>query len=79
MHEPTTQHQTNEDAEREASEAEANEAREAKRQEQIRRNQAAIEMLQEWMQEDPEEQRETWEIIERGLRESPFTLRTCEP
>jgi hypothetical protein len=55
------------------------EQREAKRQEQIRRNQAAIEMLQEWLQEDPEEQRETWEIIEKGLRENPITFRTYEP
>ncbi len=73
----TTPQQANEDAECQAREAEE---REAKRQEQIRRNQAAIQMLQEWAEEgDPEEQRETWEIIERGLREHPFTLRTYEP
>lgn len=48
------------------------EEREAQRQEQIRRNQAALQMLDEWDQEDPEEQRETWEIIERMLREDPL-------
>jgi hypothetical protein len=55
------------------------EEREARRQEQIRRNQAALQMLDEWDQEDPEEQRETWELIERMLKEDPFTLRRWEP
>jgi hypothetical protein len=55
------------------------EEREAQRQEQIRRNQAALQMLNEWDQEDPEEQRETWEIIERMLREDPFRLREWKP
>ena len=55
------------------------EEREAQRQEQIRRNQAALQMLDEWDQEDPEEQRETWEIIERMLREDPFRLREWKP
>jgi hypothetical protein len=51
------------------------EEREAQRQEQIRRNQAALQMLDEWDQEDEEEQRETWELIERMLREGPSRLR----
>ena len=55
------------------------EEREAQRQEQIRRNQAALQMLDEWDQEDPEEQRETWEIIGRMLREDPFRLREWKP
>lgn len=55
------------------------EERETQRQEQIRRNQAALQMLDEWDQEDPEEQRETWEIIERMLREDPFRLREWKP
>ena len=38
-------------------------------QEQIRRNQAALEMLQEWDQDDPEEQRITWEFLKRALDE----------
>jgi hypothetical protein len=36
-------------------------------------------MLDEWDQEDPEEQRETWELIERMLKEDPSTLRRWEP
>lgn len=67
MQKPATHHNMTED-----------EAREAKRQEQIRRNQAAIEMLKEWEQGDEEEQRETWEVIEKGLREHPITFRTYE-
>lgn len=75
----TTQRQSNEDAEREAREAKAAEEREAKRQEQIRRNQAAIQMLEEWMQEDPQEEpeevREMWDLIQRSLDERQLTLR----
>lgn len=41
-----------------------------RRREQIRRNQAALEMLREWDQEDPEEQRETWEFLKRALDEN---------
>jgi hypothetical protein len=55
------------------------EEREAQRQEQIRRNQAALQMLDEWDQEDPEEQHETWEIIERMLREDTFRSREWKP
>ena len=42
---------------------------EERRQEQIRRNQAALDMLREWDQEDPEEQRQTWEFLKRALDE----------
>ena len=45
------------------------ENREERRQEQIRRNMAALEMLRDWDQEDPEEQRETWEILKHTLDE----------
>ncbi|HEX6819119.1 MAG TPA: hypothetical protein VF120_12145 [Ktedonobacterales bacterium] len=66
MQQPTTS-----DKPDDASEADKHEAeeREAKRQGQIRRNQAAIDMLNEWMQEDPEEQRETWELLGRAFNE----------
>ena len=66
MQQPKTSNKP--DDTREAEERAAAE-REAKRQEQIRRNQAAIEMLNEWMQEDPEEQRETLEYLMRVLDE----------
>jgi hypothetical protein len=52
---------------------------EAQRQEQIRRNQAAIEMLQEWDQEDPEEQRVTWEFLQRVLDEDRPSFRKLFP
>ena len=48
------------------------EEREARRQEQIKRNQALIEMLNEWSkgdEQDQEEQRETWELLKRLLDE----------
>jgi hypothetical protein len=48
--------------------------RERQRQEQIQRNQAALEWLKELDQGDPEEQRETWELIERMLREFPVRI-----
>lgn len=48
---------------------------EAQRQEQIRRNQAALAMLDEWDREDPVEQRTTWEFLERALKEDPITFR----
>jgi hypothetical protein len=55
------------------------EEREAQRQEQIRRNQALLKLLDQWDQEDEQEQRVTWEIIERMLREDPFRLREWKP
>lgn len=42
---------------------------EERRQEQIRRNQAVIDLLNAWEQEDPEEQRETLEFLMRALDE----------
>jgi len=42
---------------------------EERRQEQIRRNQAALEMLRQWDQEDPDEQRATWEFLKHALDE----------
>ncbi len=76
MQQPTTSNKP--DDAREAEERAAAE-REAKRQEQIRRNQAAIEMLNEWMQEDPEEQRETLEYLMRVLDEDRPSYRKLFP
>ncbi len=42
---------------------------EERRQEQIRRNQVVIDLLNAWEQEDPEEQRETLEFLMRALDE----------
>jgi hypothetical protein len=55
------------------------EQREAKRQEQIRRNQALIELLNEWDQEDPEEQRETLEFLMKALDEDRPSYRKLFP
>ncbi len=51
------------------------EEREARRQEQIRHNQAALEVLDELDRGDPEEQRRRWEELERMLAEEPITFR----
>jgi phage regulator Rha-like protein len=40
---------------------------EQQRQEQIRRNQAIIDLLNAWDQEDPEEQRETLDYLIQNL------------
>jgi len=40
---------------------------EQQRQEQIRRNQAVIALLNTWEQEDPEEQRETLDYLVQNL------------
>lgn len=50
-----------------------------RRREQIRRNQAALEMLREWDQEDPEEQRATWEFLKRALDEDRSGQRPLFP
>lgn len=55
--------------------AREDEEREAKRQEQIRRSEALIALLNEWAQGDAEEQRRTWELLERDLQENPITFR----
>lgn len=52
---------------------------EQRRQEQIRRNMAALAMLREWDQEDPEEQHETWEILKRALDEDRAGQRKLFP
>lgn len=38
----------------------------------------ALEMMQEWLNEDPQGDRATWEKIEKGLKESPFSLRQAD-
>jgi hypothetical protein len=58
------------------------EEQEARRQEQIKRNQALIEMLDEWSQgdeQDQEEQRETWELLKRLLDEDRPSYRKLFP
>jgi hypothetical protein len=53
------------------------EEREARRQEQIRRNQAALEWLAQMDQATPEEieeQRRDWDAIERTLRDYPIQI-----
>ncbi len=58
------------------------EEREARRQEQIRRNQALIELLDEWAHgtaEDQDEQRETWELLKRALDEDRLSSRKLFP
>jgi hypothetical protein len=58
------------------------EEREAKRQEQIRRNQGLIDLLDEWSRGDPddqEEQRETWELLKRYLDEDRLSYRKLFP
>ena len=44
-------------------------------QEQIRRNQAIIDLLQAWEHEDPQEQRETLEFLMRALDEDRTSAR----
>lgn len=58
------------------------EQREAQRQEQIRRNQALIELLNEWEHgspEEAEEQRETWEMLKKLLDEDRPSFRKLFP
>lgn len=47
----------------------------ADREEQIRRNQAVIEMLNAWEHEDAQEQRETLEFLLRALDEDRLSSR----
>lgn len=56
--------------------------REAERQEQIRRNQGLIALLDEWAQgdeQDQAEQRETWELLQRLLDEDRLSSRPLFP
>ncbi len=55
------------------------EQRETQRQEQIRRNQALIDLLNEWDQEDAEEQRETLEFLMKALDEDRPSYRKLFP
>jgi len=71
MHQPTTSPQQQAEEERAA--------KEAKRQEQIRRNQALIEVLDELEREDPEDQRETLEFLMRALDEDRWSYRKLFP
>lgn len=71
MQQPTTspQHWTSEE-------------REARRQEQIKRNQGLIALLDEWAQgdaQDQEEQRETWDLLQRVLDEDRLSPRKLFP
>lgn len=55
---------------------------EARRQEQITRNQALVALLDEWAYgdaQDQEEQRETWEILQRVLDEDRLSSRMLFP
>ena len=47
---------------------------ERQREEQIRRNQAVIDLLNSWENNDPEEQRETWMILRQSLDEDSVPL-----
>jgi hypothetical protein len=55
------------------------EEREARRQEQIRRGQQLIEVLDELEREDPEDQRETLEFLMRALDEDRTSYRKLFP
>jgi hypothetical protein len=52
---------------------------EQRRREQIRRNQAVIDLLNSWEEEDEEEQRETWEFLKRALDEDRPSHRKLFP
>jgi hypothetical protein len=52
---------------------------EEQRDEQIRRNQALIALLDSWEQDDAEEQRETWSILKRALDEDRLSYRKLFP
>lgn len=58
------------------------EEREARRQEQIKRNQLLVALLDEWAQGDAldqAEQRETWEELQRLLEEDRLSSRMLFP
>jgi excisionase family DNA binding protein len=48
-------------------------------EEQMRRNQAAREVLESFMEEDEEEQRETWEALKKALDEDRLSYRKLFP
>ncbi len=49
------------------------------RLEQIRKNEAAIQLLRLWRQGDEQEQRETWEYLKRTLEEDRLSDRKLFP
>lgn len=52
------------------------EGNEERRQRQAEQSKALIDLLESWTTEgDAEEQRETWDIIRKGLDEHPFQIR----
>ena len=53
----------------------AHDSEDEERQEQIRRNQAVIDLLNRWEQEDVDEQRETVEYLMRVLDEDRLSYR----
>ncbi len=58
------------------------EERETRRQEQVRRNQPLVDLLNEWShgdEQDQEEQQETWELVKRLLDEDRPSYRKLFP
>jgi hypothetical protein len=52
---------------------------EEQRKEQLRRNEAVLALLNAWEHDDPEDQRETWAVLEKALDEDPITFRSAHP
>lgn len=43
-------------------------------QEQMRRNEALIALLKAWEDDDPEDQRETWAVLQEALAHDRFNI-----
>ena len=52
---------------------------EEQREQQMRRNQAVIDLLNSWDDDDPEEQRETWAFLKQALDEDRLSYRKLFP
>ncbi len=52
---------------------------EERREQQMRRNQAVIDLLNSWEDDDPEEQRETWAFLKQALDEDRLSYRKLFP
>ena len=52
---------------------------EEQREQQMRRNQAVIDLLNSWEDDDPEEQRETWAFLKQALDEDRLSYRKLFP
>ncbi len=52
---------------------------EKQREQQMRRNQAVIDLLNSWEDDDPEEQRETWAFLKQALDEDRLSYRKLFP